>query len=132
MRRCRSLVNGDRNVQYGDPIDDFRRTAALLEIYLKGIIDKNGEVHLEPHDVAVLMILLKISRIVWSPGKEDHWIDVAGYAACGADCVQRETEERTPLNMILDDGGDLTNMVFDEYPELAKGIKGLSEVRRVR
>ncbi|HNM31326.1 MAG TPA: adenosylhomocysteinase [Chitinophagales bacterium] len=32
-----------------------------------------------------------------------------------------------PLNMILDDGGDLTNMVFDKYPELAKGIKGLSE-----
>ncbi len=36
-------------------------------------------------------------------------------------------EERKPLNMILDDGGDLTNMVFDRYPELAKGIKGLSE-----
>lgn len=36
-------------------------------------------------------------------------------------------EERQPLNMILDDGGDLTNMVFDKYPELIKGIKGLSE-----
>jgi adenosylhomocysteinase len=36
-------------------------------------------------------------------------------------------EDRKPLNMILDDGGDLTNMVFDKYPELAKGIKGLSE-----
>ena len=32
-----------------------------------------------------------------------------------------------PLNMILDDGGDLTNMVFDKYPELTKDIKGLSE-----
>jgi adenosylhomocysteinase len=36
-------------------------------------------------------------------------------------------EERKPLNMILDDGGDLTNMVFDKYPELISGIKGLSE-----
>ncbi|MDP5101527.1 MAG: adenosylhomocysteinase [Nonlabens sp.] len=36
-------------------------------------------------------------------------------------------EDRKPLNMILDDGGDLTNMVFDEFPELAAGIKGLSE-----
>ncbi len=36
-------------------------------------------------------------------------------------------EDRKPLNMILDDGGDLTNMVFDQYPELAAGIKGLSE-----
>ncbi len=35
--------------------------------------------------------------------------------------------ERKPLNMILDDGGDLTNMVFDRFPELIDGIKGLSE-----
>ncbi len=36
-------------------------------------------------------------------------------------------EDRKPLNMILDDGGDLTNMVLDRYPELAAGINGLSE-----
>tara|TARA_B100000575_G_scaffold274875_1_gene259008 strand:- start:1408 stop:2718 length:1311 start_codon:yes stop_codon:yes gene_type:complete len=36
-------------------------------------------------------------------------------------------EERKPLNMILDDGGDLTNMVFDKYPDLVDGVKGLSE-----
>jgi len=35
--------------------------------------------------------------------------------------------DRQPLNLILDDGGDLTNMVLDEFPELADGIKGLSE-----
>lgn len=35
--------------------------------------------------------------------------------------------DRKPLNMILDDGGDLTNMVFDRFPELIAGIKGLSE-----
>ncbi|MHA8109870.1 adenosylhomocysteinase [Aquirufa sp. A-Brett2-W8] len=45
-------------------------------------------------------------------------------------CIEQSLffgEDRQPLNMILDDGGDLTNMVFDEYPELIKGIKGLSE-----
>ncbi len=36
-------------------------------------------------------------------------------------------EDGKPLNMILDDGGDLTNMVFDRFPELTKDIKGLSE-----
>ena len=36
-------------------------------------------------------------------------------------------EEKKPLNMILDDGGDLTNMVLDRYPELVNKIKGLSE-----
>ena len=36
-------------------------------------------------------------------------------------------EDQKPLNIILDDGGDLTNMVLDRYPELVSGIKGLSE-----
>ncbi|TLM90435.1 adenosylhomocysteinase [Hymenobacter jeollabukensis] len=36
-------------------------------------------------------------------------------------------EERQPLNMILDDGGDLTNMVLDRFPELVSGIRGISE-----
>ncbi len=36
-------------------------------------------------------------------------------------------EENKPLNLILDDGGDLTNMVLDKYPEIAKNVKGLSE-----
>ena len=36
-------------------------------------------------------------------------------------------KDGAPLNMILDDGGDLTNMVLDRYPELAAGIQGISE-----
>ena len=36
-------------------------------------------------------------------------------------------DDRQPLNMILDDGGDLTNVVLDNYPEMAAGIKGISE-----
>ena len=36
-------------------------------------------------------------------------------------------EDKMPLNMILDDGGDLTNMVLDQYPEMVDEIKGLSE-----
>ncbi|MEI6866609.1 adenosylhomocysteinase [Flavicella sp.] len=36
-------------------------------------------------------------------------------------------EDKKPLNLILDDGGDLTNMVLDRFPELVSGIKGLSE-----
>ena len=45
-------------------------------------------------------------------------------------CIQQTLffgEERKPLNMILDDGGDLTNMVLDRYPEFINGIRGLSE-----
>ena len=45
-------------------------------------------------------------------------------------CIQQSLffgEDKKPLSMILDDGGDLTNMVFDHYPELVEGIKGISE-----
>ena len=45
-------------------------------------------------------------------------------------CIEQTVffgEDKKPLNMILDDGGDLTNLVLDHYPQLVKGIKGLSE-----
>jgi len=45
-------------------------------------------------------------------------------------CIQQTInfgDDQTPLNMILDDGGDLTNLVLDHYPELVKDIKGISE-----
>jgi len=45
-------------------------------------------------------------------------------------CIEqtlRFGEDKKPLNMILDDGGDLTNMVLDQYPEMVEEIKGLSE-----
>ena len=45
-------------------------------------------------------------------------------------CIEQTVffgENKEPLNMILDDGGDLTNLVLDKYPKLVKGIKGLSE-----
>jgi len=43
------------------------------------------------------------------------------------DATLRFGEDRKPLNLILDDGGDLTNMVLDKYPEMSDGIKGISE-----
>lgn len=79
LRTANEYVNGDRNVQYGDPIEDFRRTADLWGAYLGTFF--------EPHDVAVMIALVKVSRIRWSPEKKDHWADLAGYAACGWDVI---------------------------------------------
>ena len=77
LAEAETLVNGDRDDQYGDPRSDFTRTAAMWTAYLGADI--------QPHDVAALMALLKLSRIRWSPGKRDSWCDLAGYAACGWD-----------------------------------------------
>lgn len=87
-----NLINGERNSTYGDPVDDFATTANLWETYLDRIIRQRQGLHLRPHDVAVMMSLLKIARISWSPEKRDHWADLAGYTGCGFDCVQRQDE----------------------------------------
>lgn len=86
LHKAEQLINGDRNNQYGPPDQDFGRTAQLWTTYLE------GRTHLQPHDVAAMMILLKISRIRWSPEKHDHWIDIAGYAACGHDAYQTNSQ----------------------------------------
>lgn len=106
LEKAADLVEGDRNVQYGDPIDDFQRTANYWNIHILGVLKREMETEgikfsdetddillilerlLKPQDVAILMSLLKISRLSWSPEKEDHWADLAGYAACGWDCVE--------------------------------------------
>jgi hypothetical protein len=74
---AKSLVISDRNKDYGSPRSNFEQTASLWSEY-KGVA-------FDAHDVAVLMILAKISRLSTSPGKMDNWIDIAGYAACGAE-----------------------------------------------
>ena len=99
------LVNGDRNVSYGDPTEDFKRTAAYWNLHLNGVLSRKMggtgvpdsvkwvlEDLLDTWDVAIMMNLLKTSRLAWSPTKEDHWIDTAGYAACGAECVDFHME----------------------------------------
>ena len=70
-------VNGNREEDYGSPEQNFETIAKLWSIYLDKDID--------PQDVAAMMILLKISRIKNGPGKDDNWVDVAGYASCGGE-----------------------------------------------
>ena len=97
LNKAEQLINGDRNNHYGPPSQDFNRTAQLWTTYL------DGRTIIEAHDVAVMMILLKISRIRWSPEQHDHWIDIAGYAACGHDAFTSTDNPDDPhLNQWLD------------------------------
>lgn len=85
-----TIVNGERNNDYGDPLDDFSLTAHFWQEYLRRIAVVRGSIELRPHDVAVMMTLVKISRLTQSPTKRDHWTDIAGYTGCGWDCVVRQ------------------------------------------
>jgi len=74
---AKMIVSSDRNVDYGTPEDNFKQIAALWSVY-KGTL-------FSPADVAVMMLLLKVARLGTSPAKLDHWVDIAGYAACGGE-----------------------------------------------
>lgn len=88
------IICGDRNNQYGPPTQDFQRTAELLNTMGYWHVDGDGHCReLIAHDVALIMIALKLSRLVWNPEKRDSWLDLAGYAGCGWECVV-ETDVR--------------------------------------
>jgi hypothetical protein len=67
----------DRNVAYGGPEDSFSKIAKGWSVI------KGGE--FTPVDVALMMAWLKIVRASGNPGHEDSFVDLAGYAACGAE-----------------------------------------------
>ena len=85
-----TLINGDRNDSYGDPTHDFQTTATFWQTYLERTIKARGVFDIKPHDIAIMMDLLKIARISWTPEKRDHWADLGGYTGLGWDCVQRQ------------------------------------------
>lgn len=87
LDEAKALVTGDRNNTYGAPTQDFDRTAGALTAM--GYRGPNGR-DLKAHDVAILVAMVKISRLMWTPQKRDSWADLAGYAACGYECAVTE------------------------------------------
>jgi hypothetical protein len=94
LTEATQLITGDRNNQYGPPTEDFRRTAAMASGFgFRFVPYPGGEpVDLSPHHVAIFMMLLKTSRLAWTPTKRDSWVDSAGYAGCGYECAIEEHE----------------------------------------
>lgn len=86
LHAAEKCVCGQREQDYGTPEDNFKAIAELWEAYLNKACTRGVNVRVEAKDVAVMMALLKIARIAAGGGKADSWIDLAGYAACGAEC----------------------------------------------
>lgn len=80
--RC---VNGQREHDYSSPENNFGTIAAFWSNYLGTLVT--------PVDVAMMMALLKISRIKNGGGTGDSFVDLAGYAACGGELFSLATEE---------------------------------------
>lgn len=83
LDKAKEIVTGNRDQEYGSPENNFSRIAELWGAYLG--------VAVKPTDVAVMMVLMKVSRLASSGGKNiDSWVDIAGYAACGAEIISSE------------------------------------------
>lgn len=87
LDEAKGLTTGDRNSQYGEPIDDFTRIADALNAL--GYMAPHAN-PMRPHDVSVIQSVVKLSRIVNTPNKNDSWVDLAGYAAVGGEVAEIE------------------------------------------
>ena len=74
----------DRNTSYGEPEDSFAAIARMWSVYTGHPVSSC--------DVACMLALLKIIRAKHSPCHNDNWVDIAGYAACGAECAEKNAE----------------------------------------
>lgn len=91
LEKARACVCGEREEDYGSPEDSFGCIAELWEAYLRAAcVSPNAIITVTPTDVAMMMALLKIARVGTSfvGGTADSFVDLAGYAACGAECAE--------------------------------------------
>lgn len=79
LERAKNIINGDRRAEYGPPKDSFNRIADLWATTLGHPVS--------PEQVALCLAQLKIARLIQTPGHADSWVDLAGYAALGAEVV---------------------------------------------
>lgn len=84
LEAAMKCVCGERQDQYGTPEDNFAIIAKMWSIYIGKTVT--------PTDVAMMMALLKIARIKTGTATEDSFVDLAGYAACGAEIQHNERE----------------------------------------
>ena len=77
LEQAIKTVCSDREQQYGTPEQSFTEIAAVWSWFLG--------IKIKPAQVAVMMCLFKIARIKTGRFKADNWIDLIGYAACGAE-----------------------------------------------
>lgn len=111
LTKAISCVCGDRERDYGTPEDNFGTIAQLWTTYLG--------MYVTPVDVAMMMALLKVARIKNGGGTGDSFVDLAGYAACGAEIfgnrIERLKEEEAELQA-------------EEFAKIAKGVNAKFKV----
>lgn len=89
LQQADMLINGDRQQDYGDKLQNFSQIAMLWQGTLAAKLAPDASI--TPEDVALCMIQVKIARLAKKPDHFDSILDVAGYAGC----YNKLQEERT-------------------------------------
>lgn len=93
-------VTKDRNATHGEPEDSFGMIAKLWSARLG--------INLRSDQVCIMLCDLKTARAWTNPAHADNWIDLAGYAACGGECAEKNLQQNSPPKAVkLDDFDDL-------------------------
>ena len=90
LEHVKELVCKDRNITHGDAEDNFKVIADLWNAYLK---NSKGDA-LTNKDIAIMMCLFKISRLMSNVDNLENWLDLAGYAACGGGIVTKSLDNK--------------------------------------
>lgn len=93
LEKAAAITEGARQQHYGSPEDNFKNIAELWQLYLSQRFENVEEPELRTTDVAVMMLLMKVARLVHDPHHDDSWLDIAGYAACGSQCAEAWSDE---------------------------------------
>jgi len=92
LQEAQRLTHGPRQEDYSHPLDDYTRTAALVNAALRHKL----RVNLDPEDVTIIMALVKISRHTHKP-KRDNMVDLAGYAWCTHEIIEERTRRQLTM-----------------------------------
>ena len=103
---AKEFVTLDRNKDNGDPEDNFKHIADEWNVWLNARFPGRGIV-LTTVDVAIMSMKIKVARLIGNDEKWDNYIDIAGYAACGAECAavlkyeRSQQEQETHSNVTI-------------------------------
>jgi len=107
LEEANRLIHGDRQQAYGHPANDYTCNGRIWAAVLKHWLNtKHPDLLREPiPDIppeigCLMMVGVKMTRAAVNPGKRDSWVDMAGYAGCGAMCVERAEDKADDANTL--------------------------------
>lgn len=102
LETAKNIVNGDRQENYGNPENNFKNISELWTTYFNMAKNTEDWYDITPTDVANMMILMKMARLINKPDHEDSWVDMAGYASNGCE-IATNRKKLSPLAKTVDE-----------------------------